>query len=141
MPITQPHTPSNTKPRADEDRYEKIAEFAVQNSGGFYGRVHIPIIKATCKNFDKVGRLITVSRGGDITAVCYFDLETWNTAFVHDIIIKKENRGRKMLKSIIVRALMTYPQIRKVRFESRKHGGIRTYDIKDFFKGDLNGKH
>lgn len=88
-----------------------------------------------------VGRLITVSKGVEIVAVCYFDLETWDTAFVHDIIIKKDSGGRKMIKAIIIKALSVYPQIRKVRFESRKHGRFSTYDIKDFFKGDLNGKH
>lgn len=118
--------------------YKEVADFAIAHSNGHFGEIDRPAIMKTCEAFDNVGRLVTVRRDGKIVCAIYFDFKWHDTADVKELIIHKKYRNLKFLKSVILKALLMFPQTQFVRFNRRKHKDRASiYHISQFFKGEL----
>lgn len=134
MKLTAPPSPKSTR----RNNYNELADFVIAESDGHFGEIHRDIIIDTCMAFDEVGQLIVARRDGNIIAAVYFDWLSKDTVDVKEIVVHKDYRGLKLLKSIILKGLLTYPQTKFIRFNRRKYADRASiYHFSQFFKGEL----
>lgn len=119
-------------------KYSEIADFVIRQSDGFFGEMDRIAVMETLKAFDAVGQLIVARKNDKVSCVIYFDWLSDNTIEVKEVIIHKAHRSLRYLKSVILKGLLIYSNIKFIKFGRRKYSDrTRTYSVEQFFKGEL----
>ena len=115
----------------------EIIDFAQEHGGEFYKNLDRKTLYEYAKKHIEFKTIIIVRDKEGIVAVCRWNMVEDDTAFIIDLIIKPEHRGRELIKQILAKGLTMFPSTkyliweRKAKYPNREQ---KKYLIEDILK-------
>jgi len=116
---------------------EKIVDFIQENGGSIYENYNRLLLKDYIQKHIDYGTFLSVSDKQGLTAVARWNWENKDTAWILDVIIRKDARSFYSLKGLLMLGIQRNPSCKYIKFERQgKYPGrdFRTYKVKDLLR-------
>lgn len=121
---------------------KEIADFVIRYSDGLYNESERSAVEGYVKIHINYSTIMLIrDMDGKIVAVCRWNWLEWDRARVLDLIIRPDFRNGKVLRDMLLRAKLQFPQLKTLTFFRKNGGSLRssTYLVNKFL-GVSNGK-
>lgn len=110
---------------------EKIADFVYANGGDYYRMYSRELLKDYITRHIMYGTFLQVSDSKGISAVARWNMKGLTTAHVLDVVIRKDVRGIKALKSLLYIGSRHRPGVKFIMFDrdARKNRKPNEYTV------------
>ena len=126
-------TLNNTK---QSELLDKCIEFVLTYGHNLYSRMEAVVVREFLEKHMLYGTMMVCWDKGSIVAIVRWNWKTRTSAQILDLIIHPDYRNKRIMQSILVRAMVAYPWLKTISFHRKKHDRDVTCLVTKFLGGN-----